>query len=53
MNALFGLACIAVGMTLLIRVWIKPYEKSSWLFNTQAVAIAIGLIIIGVMYLSE
>jgi hypothetical protein len=53
MNIFLGVISILSGILFLIRIKLKPYEKSPWLFNTKGVAIAIGLFIIGIILLNE
>jgi uncharacterized membrane protein SirB2 len=53
MNTLLGLLLLLCGVAILIRVWVKPFKKSYWLYNSHAIAVAIGIMILGIMFLSD
>lgn len=48
-----GIMSIFLGLAVGIKILIKPYQPSSWLFNKKGIAISLGSIILGTMLLSS
>lgn len=52
MNFTLGIISIIGGIVLIIRILLKPHEKSPWLLNARGLFLGVLLVILGVMLIT-
>ena len=52
MNSVLGVMSIIGGGLLIVRIWLKPHGKSSWLLNTRGMLFGVLLVLLGIMLIA-